>query len=210
MSLNKLFFDISSSRRGVKPSFEPAHVLKALMLLYENEPIGRTKLSKLLGIGVTSTRTLIRRLKDYKLILIDDVGGCILTEKGREIISMINEVVAKVENVSTIIEDDLKLAQSSYASVIRNGVDIINKIGIVNVRDKVIYYGAKAALIIFADEEHVYIPPDKTFNELKYRSLAKLKQFLHIAPGEAVVVAFADNAQIAEKALLNAIIELFL
>ncbi|MEM0026759.1 MAG: DUF4443 domain-containing protein [Ignisphaera sp.] len=209
MSVKSIFYDVASGRRGVKPLFEPAHVLKALLLLYEKEPMGRNLLSKMLGIGIASTRTLIKRLKEYDLINIDNVGGCLLTEKGKNIVTKVRKVIRKIENVSSIIAKDLKLGSYSWIAVIENGIELVNKYGIVAIRDRLVGYGARAALIIFV-EDFTYIPPDKSLNESKYHTLKCLKEFLSLRIGDALIVSFSDDPLTAEKALLNTIIDIFL
>lgn len=209
MSIKSIFYGVASCRRDVKPLFEPAHALKALLLLYEKEPIGRNLLSKMLGIGVASTRTLIKRLKEYDLIFVDNVGGCLLTEKGRNIVTKIRGVVRKIEDISMIIAKDFMLGSHSWIAVIEDGVELAKKYGIIAIRDRLISYGAKAALIIFV-EDSAYIPPDKSLNESRYHTLRFLKEFLSLKYGDASIVSFADDPLTAEKALLNTIIDMFL
>ena len=208
--IRTLVYNVCSSKRGVKPLIEPAHVIKALLLLYEREPMGRTLLSKFLNLGPASVRTLIRRLKEYDLVRVDNVGGCLLTEKGREIARAILGIAPVIRNVSDAINDELKLAYYAWASLIKQGVKIIERLGVVNVRDRIILYGAKAALIVFINEKYAYIPPDTSLNELRYRSLRELKMLMQAYTGDAVIVSFSDNMNIAEKALLNTIADLFL
>jgi len=209
-TLRALFYEIVASKKGVRPSFEPAHAVKLLLILYEREPIGRNTLSKMLSLSITSVRTLIRRMKEWELISVDTVGGCYLTNKGREVVSKILSIVPRICDISRIIGEDLRLAKYAWASVIKQGVALIEKIGIVNVRDSVVAHGSKASLIIFASNEHTYIPPDYSFNETKYSSLRRLKELLAPGNGDAIIVSFSEDPIRAEKALLNTIIDLFL
>ncbi|MDK6028256.1 hypothetical protein QPL79_02610 [Ignisphaera sp. 4213-co] len=208
-NLKNLFYEIAASRKGVKPLFEPAHVLKTLLLLYEKEPIGRNVLSRMLGIGVASTRTLIKRLKEYDLVNVDYVGGCILTERGKRVIERIMSVVRRIENSTAIIEEDLRLAPYSWLAVLDNSIELVKKFGIVNIRDKLIGYGAKAALIVFV-EEFAYIPPDKELNEKKYSTLRNIRSSLLLKFGDVAIISFANGLNVAEKALLNTLIDVVL
>jgi hypothetical protein len=209
-TLKALLQEIAASRKGVKPSFEAVHVIKTFLILYENEPMGRNTLSKMLGLSITSTRTLIRRMREWSLVNVDVIGGCYLTERGREVATKILNTVPKVCDVSKVLGEDLRLAGYAWASLIRHGVPLIEKIGIINVRDRVIAYGSKAALIVFISNGQAYIPPDYSLNEMKYGSLKRLREFLVASDKDAILVSFSEDVTKAERALLNVIIDLFL
>ncbi len=67
-SLYRLASLISEPRRGVKPAFTEQHVV-ALILLASWEPIGRPSLSRILGLGDTATKTLLRRTREAGLVV---------------------------------------------------------------------------------------------------------------------------------------------
>jgi predicted transcriptional regulator len=210
VTIKTLLHEIAASRKGIKPAFEPAHVIKALLILYEREPIGRNTLSKMLGLQVTSTRTLIRRMKEYELLLVDVVGGCYLTEGGKKIVEKILSVMPKIVEVTRILGEDIRLAKCAWACVVRQGAVLIQNIGVVNVRDKIIAHGSKAALIIFISNGHAYLPPERLFDETRYSNLKSLREFLAAENGDAIIISFSEDPARAEIALLNAVIDLFL
>ncbi len=59
---------VAEPRRGVRPAFEVKHVI-ALILVALNEPIGRPSISRILGLGDTATKTLVRRAREEGLIV---------------------------------------------------------------------------------------------------------------------------------------------
>jgi len=210
ITANKLLEDIVAPRKGVKPLFEPYHVLKALMILKDKEPIGRGILSKELSLGVSSTRTLMKRLKNYNLISIDPIGGCMLTAKGRLLISHITSIIKKISNVSHLINESIKLANYAYAALLSGYINNINSMGVTNVRDTLIHYGAKAAIIIFVNENHVYMPPDKELNEKVYPVLVDIARYMEALYGDVILMSYSDNIAIAESSLYNGLIAIVL
>jgi len=206
-NLRELLLTITSPRKGIKPSFELYHVIKLFLLLDLKEPIGRNLLSKELGLGITSIRTLIKRLRQYRLIDVDIVGGCFLTEKGREIVSKIKKNINKIADISTIIDNDLKICNYAFAAILTKFRLRAESIGIANIRDMAIRNGAKAALVIFIKNSKAYLPPDESINEERYKSLYRIKNFLDAGEDDVIIVTFSDDRIIAEKALYNTIVE---
>jgi len=206
-NLRELLSAIISPRKGIKPSFELYHVIKLFLLLDLKEPIGRNLLSKELGLGITSIRTLVKRLRQYRLIDVDIVGGCFLTEKGREIVSKIKKNINKIADVSTIIDNDLRICNYAFAAILTKFRLRAESIGIANIRDIAIRNGAKAALVIFIKNSKAYLPPDESINEERYKSLYRIKNFLDASEDDVIIVTFSDDRIIAEKALYNTIVE---
>ncbi|MCS7111773.1 MAG: DUF4443 domain-containing protein [Ignisphaera sp.] len=210
MLANELLESIAAPRRGVKPSFEPYHVLKALMILKEREPLGRHILSKQLSLGISSTRTLMRRLKLHGLIKIDPIGGCILTSKGKLLADNIASIIKRIHNISNLVEGSLKLAKYAYAALLSNYKDGIISMGISNVRDILISNGAKAALIIFIDEHHVFLPPDDKLNEKAYPILATIASYMRASYSDVILISYSDNVVVAESSLYSGLISIVL
>ncbi len=210
MQASELLKSIVAPHRGVKPSFELHHVLKALMILKENEPLGRHILSKQLSLGVSSTKTLVRRLKVYGLVSIDPVGGCILTQKGRLLVDSITSIIKRIYNISDLVRETLKLANYAYAALLSNYKANILSIGISNVRDILISYGAKAALIIFVDKYHIFIPPDDKLNERVYPILTTIANYMEASYSDVILISYSDNDVVAESSLYSGLVNIVL
>lgn len=206
-NLKDLLLMITSPRKGIKPSFELYHIIKLLLLLDLKEPMGRNLLSKELGLGVTSIRTLVKRLRRYGLIDVDVVGGCFLTKNGREIVSKIKKNISKIAEVSAIIDNDLRICNYAFAAILTKFRLRADGIGVANIRDIAIRNGAKAALVIFIKDSKAYLPPDKNINEERYKSLFKVKNFLVAGEDDVIIITFSDDRIIAEKALYNTVVE---
>lgn len=199
---------IAASIKGVKPAFDEYHIIKALLILYEKEPIGRQLLSKYLGIGITSTRTLIKRLKRFNLINVDPIGGCILTEHGRRIAEKILDLVVGPFEVTNMLDDSLLVYKKAFAFLIKRGINMLEFHGISTVRDIVVRHGARACIIVYILNSTAYIPPYKEFNEELNPSLKKLRNLFQAQDQDVIIISFTDDIITADRSVFKALLEL--
>jgi len=75
------------TRQGNKPKFDEGHVIMSLFYISQLQPVGRILLMKKTGLSEASIKTLLKRLREMKLIQTDPVGGNTLTEEGNKIVS---------------------------------------------------------------------------------------------------------------------------
>ncbi|MDG7022788.1 MAG: hypothetical protein JRN07_05245, partial [Nitrososphaerota archaeon] len=92
MTLEALREVLSSEYRGPRAVFSEVHVLKAMLALGEAGTLGRGRLGSLVGLGQGEVRTLIKRLKENELIVIEP-GGCRLSKKGEREFGRLKEKV---------------------------------------------------------------------------------------------------------------------
>src|SRR5580658_6290374 len=83
MVLQTLREVLDSDYRGPRAVFTEVHVLKAIVAIGKSGKVGRGRLGTLTGLGQGEVRTLIKRLKDNQLIVIE-VDGCRLSKKGEK------------------------------------------------------------------------------------------------------------------------------
>jgi hypothetical protein len=83
MALRTLRAVLDSDYRGPRPVFTQVHVLKAILAIGRSGRVGRGKLGAITGLGQGEVRTLIKRLKDNQLIVIE-ADGCRLSAKGEK------------------------------------------------------------------------------------------------------------------------------
>lgn len=191
-------------RRGVAPRYRPYHVIKLLRLLYHREPLGRHALSRELGLGEASTRTLLRRLRELGVVEVDRVGGAILTELGRKAIREFMEFVPAIARVTQVLER-LKLDREAVAALVSS--TLLGDAKPVVIRDYIVKRGASAALIVRVDEDAAKIPPDdvgeETFPELK-----RLREELDAKKGLYILISYSGSEEQAEQALIEAILDI--
>ena len=168
---------VTLPKKGNRPNFDDAHVLLALDIVEKEQPIGRHLLMKKLSLTEASTRTMIKRLKELGLISIDKVAGIFITENGRKLLLNIRNKVKIIEDVylSTI-------GWKGQAIIVRNGKAVVDKMGLLNLRDLIIKQGATQTIIAIVDEEKKIELPPKTFDESE--EIKKLKTEIKEKLGE--------------------------
>ena len=191
-------------RRGVSPRYGPYHVIKLLQLLYQREPLGRHALSRELGLGEASTRTLLRRLREVGVVEIDRVGGAILTDVGRRAVQKLLSSIRSISRVTQILEK-LRLDREAVAAIV--DPSLLQSAKLVEIRDSIVRKGASAALILRIDSDGAKIPPDdigeETFPELK-----KLREHLKAESGLFIVISYSTDPITAEKALIEGLLDI--
>ena len=203
-----IFKKLVEARGHVKPMYSEYHVLKALLVIERREPIGRHALSRELRLGIASTRTLLRRLREVGVIGVDPVGGCFLTEYGREIVSSIRRMVKRIERVSQLIERDLALDTEAYAALIVP--QLVEDYSVIELRDLFVRCGASAALVVCIRNGIAALLPDYIANEYSLRSLQTIRKALSADEGDYIIVTYAPTDLQAEEALYKGLTALLL
>jgi hypothetical protein len=131
-------------------SFNVAHVLKSLQLLQQNEYVSRARLSKGLGLGEGSIKTLIKHLKANSIINTKR-AGCYLTGKGKKLsanlLSVIPSEVYIPTNSITVGNHNYAVLLRGYAFAVATGIEQ---------RDTVIKFGGQGATtLLFKDSKFV-------------------------------------------------------
>ena len=93
MVLETLREVLDSDYRGPRAVFTQVHVLKALIAIGKAGSVGRGRLGTVTGLGQGEVRTLIKRLKDNDLIVIE-ANGCALSRKGEKEYAKIASLLA--------------------------------------------------------------------------------------------------------------------
>ncbi|WP_225905691.1 DUF4443 domain-containing protein [Stygiolobus caldivivus] len=202
MEIVTLLNQAVTPKKGNKPNFDEAHVLLALDIIKKEQPIGRHLLMRKLGLSEASTRTLIKRLRELGLVNIDKVAGIILSDKGKELLDYFLQ--------RTVVLESIKLDTINWDAsclILRNSSSLIEKIGILELRDLIIRSGATRTLIGIVDlDEKIELPP-KTFNESE--EVKKLKgeikeKLTHVMKPYDLVIFFEPrNNYLAYKILLS-------
>lgn len=142
---------ISGSSSGRFPSFTEAHALKALELIGGGAGIGRQQLSRELGLGEGTVRTLLSRMKAAGL-LETSRGGATLTSEGRGLLERFGELISAGE----FPETEVTVGSRNYAILVRGAGSNVNR-GIEQ-RDAALMAGAEGATTLVYDGERLIMP----------------------------------------------------
>ncbi|MEM3863164.1 MAG: DUF4443 domain-containing protein [Metallosphaera sp.] len=161
--------EATKPRQGNKPSYDEAYVILALNIIYDESPVGRITLMRKLGLGEASMKTMLRRLKEMGLIAVDKVGGNQLTDKGKELIEAWRSRVS----IRPAALESLKWKCNQIA--LKNGEGLVDRFGVIRLRDEIIRMGAEASLIT-VKRNGLEIPPRT--DEFSINSLLQEVTFL--------------------------------
>jgi len=150
----KKFFEslLAEKAPGPYPSFSIVHMLKAIELIAEGGPVGRGRLSKELGTGEGSTRTLIARLEDAGLTTISK-PGCSLTKKGEKIWKQYRLVFPQKVRLR---KNELTLDSCGVAVLVKGGFGRV-KAGLEQ-RDAAVMAGAMGATTLVFVGKRLTVP----------------------------------------------------
>jgi len=141
---------------GSRRSYSFYHVVKLLDLLDTQGPLGRMLISRSLGIGEGSARSLVKALKSLGLVDVDMVGGAYLTSKGYEVLSRWRSIVYS----STYLNERLDPSPWGYlcvACISSHAIHYIMSRGILYVRDQMVRLDCLGGLIMIIRGDRLYM-----------------------------------------------------
>ncbi len=147
---------LDSDYRGPRAVFTQVHVLKALLVIGRSGGVGRGRLGTLTGLGQGEVRTLIKRLKDNQLIVIEP-DGCKLSKKGEKEYAKISSQLVWSGPVEA---KGLELGRECWAVVVRGAAASV-RYGIEQ-RDAAIKAGANGAFTSVFKDGGFIIPGEGT------------------------------------------------
>ncbi|MCX8171634.1 MAG: DUF4443 domain-containing protein, partial [Candidatus Bathyarchaeota archaeon] len=200
MSMKALLNKISSkSAPGPSPSFNMLDLMRLLKLLAESGRAGRTKISRELGLGEGTTRTVLRRLSEAGLI-VTSKNGCSLSDRGRSLWNSIERIIPKIAEIGS---NELTLAPKSVAILVRGQANKV-KSGIEQ-RDAAISIGAKGAVTMIFRNNKIIIPGVSMDLEKDYPSAFKeIMRLMSPSEGDVIIISSADSPIKAEYGALAA------
>ena len=159
-----------SNLGGPVPKFNDYHIWKAFQCLDDRNPVGRKKLSQLLGIGEGSTRTILSMMQDQSMITIGK-SGILLTDAGTEFKKSVHMDVADISISDLTIGDrDCAVRVPKMARNVKYGCEE---------RDAAIKSGATGATtLIYSNGKLIFPGSDYPVDpdvESKIRSVFSLK-----------------------------------
>lgn len=192
-----------SDYRGPRASIGEVDILKALLAIGNSESsLGRFKLGKVTGLGQGEVRTLIARLKDAGLVIVDS-RGCALTEEGRRKFYSISKAIPMSESIEA---KELDLGTNSWFVIVRERATRVRK-GLEQ-RDAAIRAGATGAFTAVYDRGKFKIPDDS--NREDWESLGSsapwdtIQERASLEDGDVIILSGADSPSLAEEGALAA------
>ena len=178
---------------GRAPSFTKAHVVKALELISGEKAIGRIRLSKELELGEGSTRTLVKHLKNERIIEISKYG-IVLSEYG---IKLLSDLRSRISEGIEVPSSLLTVGPFNIAVLVRDAAHRVKK-G-VEQRDTAIKAGALGATTLIFSRNKLTMPATE---EDVFKSIPSIHGMLvsKLDPKEndVIIVGSGENKKNAE------------
>ncbi len=178
-------------RRGIRPAFTPYEVLRAITLIHNSvRGLGRPTLMRMLGLGEASTRTLLRRLLETGLI-VSKGYGFMITERGKHLAELISKYVLIIEHLPS---DEICIDCTLSGVVLREPLSSSFKDKpVLAIRDTVVREGAKGALVIALESDHLYLPlPGERRGEVPHKLEQALRDLMKA--GDIAIISICDSA----------------
>jgi hypothetical protein len=204
MTLESLRDVLASDYKGPRAVFSEVHVLKAILAIGSAGSVGRGRLGSLVGLGQGEVRTLIKRMKEKDLILIEP-DGCKLSRKGEREFLKLKE---KIPWSSLVDAKSLGIGDECAAVLVRAAGKNVRK-GIEQ-RDAAVRVGANGALTALFAKGRFTLPGEGTDCEKDGpRGLWSAARSAGPREGDVLIVVGADSWDTAELGTLSAALTLF-
>ncbi|KXB02841.1 hypothetical protein AKJ43_00235 [candidate division MSBL1 archaeon SCGC-AAA261D19] len=178
---------------GPQPRFSEIHEYIALELIREYESLGRKQLSDKLGVGEGSGRTILKRLKEKKLVT-STPQGHVLTQKGRR------KLKRREKKFVQLPASNMTVGNVDIATIVEGGAKKVRD-GIKQ-RDEAIKAGAEGATILVIKGSELQLADQSA--EVSKKVAAKIKDYFHPQEGDAIVIGTGKNREEAERGALVA------
>ncbi len=180
-------------------SFTVFDLIRVLERIAEEEPIGRGRLARELGIGDGAIRTLIRRLRRSGLISTSK-AGCSLTEEGKNIWKRIHKIIPYKIRLD---KSELSLGEFNIAILVR-GMGFKVKNGLEQ-RDAAVSAGAKGAVTLIFKRGRFILPPISNDADRDFPDITRqISRLMELRDGDVIIIGGADNPRSAEYGALAA------
>jgi hypothetical protein len=184
---------------GRPPSYTEAHALMGIEAIGSGLGIGRQQLSRELGLGEGTIRTLVGRMKALGLVETSR-GGMSLTGDGEAILEALGDLFWGC-GLTTL---PITVGTINYAVLIRGAASKVK--GGIEQRDAAIIAGASGATTLVLDDEGLRMPGmDEPLDE-SVRSL--IMEELGPSLGDAMIIGSSDDPILAEMAAKSAALKL--
>jgi len=187
---------------GRAPYFIEAHVVKALSTIAAEGPVGRMRLSRTLGLGEGTTRTLVKHLQNEKLIEISR-NGIVLTEKGGNLFSKLR---SRLGEKTEIPKSSLTVGPFNMAILVKNAADVV-QLGLEQ-RDAAIKVGALGATTLIFSRGKLTMP-GVTRDVLREAPTVREALISKLKPQEndVIIIGSAEDKLTAEIGAIAATLE---
>ena len=178
---------------GPAPAFNEAHVVKALEIIGNYGFVGRIRLSKELGLGEGTTRTLLKHLKKEGITQ-SSRSGISLSEEGERLFSNLRDKLSEGVEVPS---SRLTVGSFNIAILVRDSAQAV-KSGMEQ-RDAAIKSGASGATTLVFSSNKLSMPSREQDISVGMPSLHnQLVTKFNPKENDVIIVGSGENRELAE------------
>lgn len=195
---SELLAEESQTHRGPARKFGPFHFYMALREIASSGRIGRARISKALGIGEGSVRTLLDLMEEKSLVKRNN-AGIVLTDSGKALMERFPIRITRVGKC------ELSVGKYSSLALVRAGGRRIGN-GIAQ-RDAAIKNGGDGAITMVVRNGKLLLPPDFTYVTDTTINIAAFTT-LGATDGDGAIIGSGPTRVDSEKAAYHAALTL--
>ena len=187
---------------GRTPFFAGVHVVKALKTIEAEGPIGRAKLSKRLGLGGGTIRTLAKHLETERLIKISRTG-ILLSDSGKKLFF---ELGSRISKEIEVRESSLTVGSCNAAILVKDAANLVRH-GLEQ-RDAAIKIGALGATTLVFSRGKLDMPGVK-YDAFRSDPAVRVELISKLQPQEndVIILGSANDKLTAEYGAIAAALE---
>jgi predicted transcriptional regulator len=188
---------------GPAPAFNEAHVVKALEIIGKYEPVGRIRLSKEVGLGEGTTRTLLKHLKNEG-VTESSRSGISFSDEGKKLFS---DLRSKLSEGVEVPSSPLTVGAFNIAVLVRDAADAVES-GMEQ-RDIAIKCGASGATTMVFSGNKLSLPTgEQNVSETVPVLHDELVTKLNPKQNDVIIVGSGENRNLAETGAKMAALKL--
>ena len=188
---------------GPAPSFNEAHVVKALEIIGNSRIVGRIRLSKELWLGEGTTRTLLKHLKNEGITQ-SSRSGIMFSEEGKKLFS---DLRSKLSEGIDVPSSPLTLGSFNIGILVRDSAEAVGS-GMEQ-RDTAIKSGASGATTLIFSSNKLSLPTgEENISESMPELHDKLVTQFKPKENDVIIVGCGENRETAEIGAKMAAIKL--
>ena len=178
---------------GPAPAFNEAHVVKAFEIIGKYGTVGRIKLSKEVGLGEGTTRTLLKHLKNEGVTQ-SSRSGISFSDKGNKLFS---DLRSKLSEGVEVPSSPLTVGAFNIAVLVRGAAEAVES-GMEQ-RDIAIKCGASGATTLVFSGKKLSLPAcEQNVSETVPMLHDELVTKLNPNPNDVIIVGSGKNRDLAE------------
>jgi predicted transcriptional regulator len=177
---------------GPNPSFTEFDLVKTIEIIDEEAAIGRSRLSKELGLGEGATRTILNHLERAGLIKVER-SGCILTSKGSKLLKNLGSIVKVGFEVPSTI---FRIGRYNSGALVSNARQRIRK-GLEQ-RDAAIRAGASGTTTMVYRNGKLLFPPEEVASEEWPELSKRIVEIFQPNENDVIIITGGTSPKLAE------------